>query len=249
MQIITVATVKGGAGKTTTAAALAQAAVFRGKRALLIDLDPQADLSFMTGADLNAPGSYELLHGTPAREVIQSTEQGIDIMTASTDLAAEKTTPASALRLQEGIAPIKKNYDLIVIDTPPQISEPLFNGIQAATGLVIPLEADGNNLQGLFQVVAITQQIAGNSNPGLKILGTVLTRYDGRAKLNQYWQETIATQGAEAGAPYLMAIRSGIAVKEAQALQISLFKHAPKSKPALDYMALYEKITGGRKKK
>ena len=89
MQIITAAVIKGGTGKTTTAAALAQAAVQAGKKVLAVDLDPQANLSFFIGADQNAPGSYQLLHGTDAAQLIQTTDQGIDAIAASPDLATE----------------------------------------------------------------------------------------------------------------------------------------------------------------
>lgn len=244
MQIITAAVIKGGTGKTTTAAALAQAAVKAGKRVLAIDLDPQANLTFTIGADQNAPGGYQLLHDSPAQDLIQETEQGIDAIAASPDLAAEKTTPGSAKRLQRAIDPVKDNYDLIVIDTPPQMGELTFNALQAATGLLIPLEADAFSLQGLYNITDIAHQMQ-RSNPELSIIGVVLTHYDARPKFNRYIQSVIAEKGDEVGAPYLMAIRTGIAVSEAQAMQQSLFDYAPKSKPAQDYMELYRMVMEG----
>ena len=121
MRIITAAVIKGGTGKTTTAAALAQAGAAAGKKILAIDLDPQANLSFFIGAKQAAPGCYQLLHGGKPEDVIQHTEQGIDVITASTDLATEKTAPGSAKRLEKAIEPLKKEYDFIFIDTPPQM--------------------------------------------------------------------------------------------------------------------------------
>ena len=217
MQIITTAVIKGGTGKTTTAAALAQAAAAAGKKVLAIDLDPQANLSFFIGADQNAPGSYQLLHGAGAAQLIQATEQGIQAIAASPDLATEKTTPASAKRLQEAIEPIKKDFDLIVIDTPPQMGELTFNALQASTGLIIPLETDNSSLQGLYQITDIAHQMQ-HSNPALSIIGVILARYDARPKLNRYLQEVIAERGQEIGAPFLMGIRPGIAIREAQAM-------------------------------
>ena len=84
--IYTIATQKGGTAKTTTAAVLAQAAAYRGKRVLAIDLDPQGNLSFAAGADARHAGSFELLHGADLEEVTQTTAQGIDIITASPNL-------------------------------------------------------------------------------------------------------------------------------------------------------------------
>ena len=142
MQILTTAVIKGGTGKTTTAAALAQAAAAAGKKVLAIDLDPQANFTFFIGADQNTPGSYQLLHGAEPGQLIQQTEQGIAAIAASPDLATERTTPASAKRLQQAIEPLKGKFDLIIIDTPPQMGELTFNALQAATGLIIPLETD-----------------------------------------------------------------------------------------------------------
>ena len=244
MQILTVAVIKGGTGKTTTAAALAQAAAAAGKRVLAIDLDPQANLSHFIGADQNRPGSYQLLHDADPQQLIQRTAQGIDAIAASPDLATERTTPASAKRLQRALDPLKSDYDLAIIDTPPQMGELLYNALQAATGLIIPLESDNSSLQGLYQIADIAHQMQ-RSNPALQITGVVLTRYDSRPKLNRFLQEAIAERGQEIGAPFLIGIRPGIAIREAQAMQQSIFDYAPRSNPAQDYKKLYEMITEG----
>ena len=241
MQIITTAIIKGGTGKTTTAAALAQAAAADRQKVLVIDLDPQANLSFFIGADPGRPGSYELLTGGEPGKLIQETKQGLAAIAASPDLATIKTAAGSAKRLAAALEPIKGKYDFIFIDTPPQIGELTFNALQASTGLLIPLESDNSSLQGLYQITDITSRLQ-QSNPALQILGTLLTRYDSRPKLNRYLQEVIAEKGKEAGAPYLGAIRAGVAIREAQALQLSLFEYAPKSKPAQDYKAIYKAI-------
>lgn len=239
MKIITAAVIKGGTGKTTTAAALAQAAAAAGKKVLAIDLDPQANLSFIIGADQNAPGSYQLLHGEAPN--IQRTQQGIDAIAAAPDLATERTGPASAKRLQQALEPLRKSYDLILIDTPPTMGELTYNALQASTGLIIPLETDNSSLQGLFQITDIAQQFQ-QSNPALRITGVILTRYDARPKLNRYLRDVIAERAQEMGVPFLMGIRPGIAIREAQAMQRSLYEYAPRSKPAEDYKRLFEMI-------
>lgn len=241
MQIITAAVIKGGTGKTTTCAALAQAAVAAGKRVLAVDLDPQANFTNAIGADQNSPGSYALLNGTPAAQLIQQTPQGIHAIAASPDLATVRTTPASAKRLQKALEPLQADFDLCMIDVPPMLGELLYNALQASTGLLIPLETDSNSLQGLYQITDIAKQMR-RSNPTLELLGVILTRYDGRPKLNQLFQSVIAQRAQEIGVPYLMAIRSGVAVREAMAMQQSLFDYAPRSKPAADYGRLYRII-------
>ena len=242
MQILTFAVIKGGTGKTTTAAAIAQAAAKDGKHVLAIDLDPQANLTFTLAADQNAPGSYDLITGEAAAPLVQHTPQGVDTIAASPDLATLTTRAGSARHLQEAIAPIKESYDLIVIDTPPTMGEMTYNALQASTGLVIPLETDTNSIQGLFQIVDIAHQMQ-RSNPLLTIKGALLTRYDPRPKLNRFLRDTVAEKAAELDTPYLGEIRNGIAVREAQAMQQSLFEYAPGSKPAQDYKALYQILT------
>ena len=239
MQILTIAVIKGGTGKTTTAAAIAQAAATDRKRVLAIDLDPQANLTFCLAADQNAPGSYDLITGADPAQLVQHTPQGVDTIAASPDLATLTTRAGSARHLQTALEPIKGSYDLIIIDTPPTMGEMTYNALQASTGLVIPLETDSNSLQGFFQIVDIAHQMQ-RSNPLLTIKGALLTRYDPRSKINRFLRDTIADKAAEMETPYLGEIRSGIAIREAQALQESLFDYAPGSKPAQDYKAIYQ---------
>lgn len=244
MQIITTAIIKGGTGKSTTAAALAQAAAADGRRVLCIDLDPQANLTAFVGGDPTRAGSYALLHGGDPAQLAQDTAQGIKVISASPDLATEKTAPASAKRLQGALQAVRKDFDYIFIDTPPQMGELTYNALQAATGLIIPLEADTSSLQGLYQIADIAHHVQ-RSNPELTIKGVLLTRYDNRPKINRYLSDIIAEKGQEIGAPFLIGIRPGIAIREAQALQVSLFDYAPRSKPAQDYKKLYEMIREG----
>lgn len=242
MQIITVAIQKGGTGKTTTAAAVVQAAAYRGRSVLAIDLDPQGNLSFTLAADTSKPGSYDLLGGAAAADLIQH-KPGYDVIPASWNLSTITSGRGSARRLQKAIEPLKKEYDLIVIDTPPTAGELQYNALQAATGLIIPLQADIYNLQSLYQITDTARQIQ-QTNPELKILGFLLTQYDRRSTIARQMQETITEQAAAMGVPYLGAIRAAVAVKEAAALQQSLFEYAPKSNSAADYLALYDRIAG-----
>ena len=240
VKILCFAIQKGGTGKTTTAAAIAQAAAYRGSRALAIDLDPQGQLSFTLSADTGRPGSYELLSGEPAAGLIQHTGAGLDVIPASWNLSTITSGRGSARRLQRAIEPIKNNYNLIVIDTP-SAGELQYNALQAATGLIIPLQADIYNLQSLYQISDAARQIQ-KSNPALSITGIVITQYDGRSGLAKQMKETIIERAAEMGISYLGAIRQAVAVKEAAAFQKSLFEYAPRSKPAQDYLQLFDTI-------
>ena len=240
-KILTVSIQKGGIGKTTTAAALAQAAAARGLKVLAIDLDPQGNLTFALGGTAGRGGSYAFLNGSTAAEAMQRTPQGIDLLAASPDLAALYSFKGSARRLQAVLEPMKDIYQAIIIDAPTMPGELLFNALQASTALVIPIEADVYNIQSLYQTIDTARQIM-QSNPALNIAGIVFTKYDGRANLSRQMRDTVTAKAAEMGAPYLGTIRAGIAVKEAAALQRSLFDYAPRSNPAADYMALFDTI-------
>lgn len=239
--ILTVAVIKGGTGKSTTAAALAQAAAADGRKVLAVDLDPQANLSFFLKAG-TGKGSYDLICEAPAAETIQRTKQGIDVMAATADLAALKTEHGSGRRLRKALEPIKGSYDLIIIDTPATVGEMHFNALAASDRLITPLEADTNGLQGFYQICDLADRIRETLNPNLKKPAAIVARYDGRPKLNRYLRDAIRQRAEERGAAYLGEIRTGIAIKEAQGFQESLYTYAPKSKPALDYMAVYKAI-------
>lgn len=240
-QIITIAIQKGGTGKTTTAAAIAQAAAYKGEKVLAIDLDPQGQFSFTLAADTSRPGSYDLLTGTPAAELIQT--GAIDVIPASWNLSTITSGTGSARRLQKALEPIKKDYGLIIIDTPPTGGELQYNALQAADRLIIPLQADIYNLQSLYQIADTANQIQ-KSNPALNEIGIIFTMYDGRPLLNRKMRLDIINAAAALGIKYYGEVRPAIAVREAAAFQQSLFDYAPKSKPALDYMDIFNTITG-----
>lgn len=241
MAILAVANQKGGTGKSTTAAALAQAAAAQGKKALAIDLDPQGNLSFSLAADMNRGTSFDLLQGGKAAQLIQRSPCGPDIIPASRNNSTITSSRGSAKRLQRALLPVQLAYDLIIIDTPPTAGELQYNALQAATGLIIPLQADIYSLQGLYEIAETAAQIK-QSNPALEIAGVLITRHNERSTIARQMKENIISAAAALGIPYLGAIREGVAIREAQALQENLFLYAPKSKPALDYMKIYKTI-------
>ena len=240
MEVLAVAVNKGGTGKTTTAAALAWAAASQGKKVLAIDLDPQGNYSLTMGADTKAGGVVDFLEG---REVVQSITPGVDMIAASWEAAALQSGKGSARRLQNALAPIRGRYDVAIIDTPPTAGELLYNALQACNGLVIPLFADVYCIQSLYQITATAAQFK-QSNPGMMIKGFLLTQTK-RGTIYKQMQDTITAKAAGMGVPFLGAVRQGVAISEAAALQKSLFEYAPDSNPARDYLAIYKKIMEG----
>lgn len=243
MRVFAISIQKGGAGKSTTAAAFAQAAAYRGQRALLIDLDPQGNSSFLVKADATRLGAYDLLNGNPAAGLIQDTAQGVHVIPANWALATMKSGPGSARRLQKAIEPVKKDYDFIFIDTPSAAGEMQYNAMQAATDLIIPVQADTLSLQAFYQTTDTARQF-GRSNPGLTRYYVLFTQYDARGSITRTMRGIIEDKAAAQGVASLGAIRGAVAIKEAAALQASLFKYAPRSNPARDYLQAFDDLTG-----
>ena len=241
MKIITATIQKGGTGKTTTATALAQAGVYRGKRILAVDLDPQGNFSFALGADpeQDTVNSYNLLCGIPANKI--QFRNGIVIIPAVMDLATLESGQGTARRLQQALEPIKNDYDYIIIDTPTKAGELMFNAIQASTDIIIPLQADIYSLQSLYQTYEIITQIK-ETNPDLQNIGFILNMFDGRSNLAKQMKAKITEEAEAMGIHYLGDIRKSVSVGEATALQQSLFDYAPNSNPAKDYLKLFDGI-------
>lgn len=246
MKIFTIANQKGGTGKTATAAAIANAAIYRGLQVLAIDADPQANLSFLLAADTTGATCFDLYDGAAAADVIQTTRPGLDVIPASWNLSTVSAGPGVGLTIQRAIEPTQSRYDVVVIDTPPAPGILQYSGLQAATDLIIPLAADIHCLQSMYQTISTAQQIQ-YAKPELTIAGILFTQYDGRSSIVKHMKATIEGKAESAGIPCLGVIRKAVAVQEAAALQKSLFEYAPKSKPAADYLALFDRIsTGGQ---
>jgi chromosome partitioning protein len=242
MDILAITMQKGGTGKTTTAATLAQAAAYKGKKALLIDLDPQADLTFIMGADMALQGSYELLNGAAVEDTIQNINKNLDIIAASADLAALTSEKGSANRLRVAIEPIQGKYDIVLIDVSPTAGELQYNALMAATGVVIPLQADSLNLKNL-QLTINTIRAIQEKNNSLQIKGILFTANSERTTIARQMQDSLIADAAERQVNYLGDVRKCVAIKEAQAMQQSLYDYAPKSTAAADYLSILTRIS------
>ena len=250
--IITIAAQKGGVGKTTTAAAIAQALTWK-KKTLLIDTDAQGSATLVYGAEDLGGGTYDLITGkATAAELIQETPAG-SIIPASPlidRLGIElNNTPGRDSLLKAAIAPLTAEYDYIIIDTAPGLGTCLIQALTAADCVIIPLLCDPQALSGLHNVYDTIEQVKTYCNPALSVAAVVLTQYNARATLTKQYEGLITEQCREMGLPLAKTrIRRGIAIQEAQAMRENLYTYSPGSNPAADYLDLIKELKLLRRK-
>ena len=196
-KIISVINQKGGVGKTTTVINLAAGLTMKGKKILVIDLDPQGNAT--TGLGLSNTTSsdqsiYNVLNGNKKiLEVIKSTSfENLDLISSNVDLSGLEVETAGdsrrALKLKDELTLILNNselsYDYIIIDCPPSLSLLTIMALVASNALVVPLQTEFFALEGLTQLMKTIERIKSNLNPSLEIRGILLTMYDKRNKLS-----------------------------------------------------------------
>lgn len=241
MRITTVINQKGGVGKTTTAHALATGLNHRGYKALVIDTDPQGNISYVMRANTAQPGLYEAMRGeVTGAAAIQRTEQG-DIIPSSIYLAGadlEFTQTGREYLLREVLEGISSAYTHVVIDSPPALGILTITALTASSDIVIPVGADIFSLQGLQQLLSTVAKVKRYSNPALDMAGLLITRKGTRAVATRQLIEAIEGKAGALNAHlYRAIIREGIAIKEAQIMRGSIFDTHPKANATADYRA------------
>lgn len=249
--ILTIAAHKGGVGKTTTAAAIAQGIDARKKKgkALLVDADAQGSATkSVYGATGNGGGLYEaLINGASAADLIEETEAGAIIPysreIAALDIQLAKINESKNYYLKNALEPIKDNFEHIIIDTAPGLTLCLTQALTASDAVIIPLGADPEAVEGLRLIYETIQFVKEKYNPELKILGVVITQYQARAILTRQYEELLSKLCRSLNIPLLKTrIRRGIAIQEAHALKQNLFTYAPKAKATEDYKTLLKEL-------
>ena len=235
--IITIANQKGGVCKTSTAVSLASELTQRGYKTLLIDTDPQGNLSFAAHAGNGHVIAEVISGGLPAYEAIQKTPEGLLIIPS--DPSISKFQQSDPDLLKKALKRIRTSFDLMIIDTPPTLSGITINAIRAADLVIIPATPSVAALQGIRQL----HEVIGLVNPGVKIAGILLTKYSDRSIINRQLKETAVNLAAEIGTKvYDTSIRQTVAMEESYAMQTPIRQYAPKSTAAEDYAAFAEEF-------
>lgn len=240
-KIISIVNQKGGVGKTTTTGALSTGLKNKGNKTLMIDLDPQCNLTYSTGLNAdNSPNIYNVLvDSVNIKDTIITSEQG-DIVPSGLQLAvADKniTETGKEFRLQEALEGIKDNYDYIIIDTPPQLNILTINALTASDSVIITTQADIYSVQGVGNLNNTIQAVKKYCNQALKIDGILITRYNKRTIISRQMAELLEETADKLSTKvYNTKIRECIALKEAQAMKEDIYSYAPGSNATDDYM-------------
>ncbi len=245
--IITMTNQKGGVGKTTTTATVGMLLKDRGYNVLAIDMDPQGNLSFCLGADVETSATiYEVLKGdVRLQHAIQHTET-IDVVTSSIALSGLELEFVSSGReylLKEAIRSLPIKYDFILIDTPPALSLLTVNAFTASTNIIVPMLADIFSLQGIAQIYESCERVKKYTNPSLKILGILLIKYNPRSIFaREIWGTAEMISKDLEIKLFDTYIRESVTMREAQAMQKNIVKYAPRSNVAKDYTSFMDEL-------
>lgn len=248
-KIITLANQKGGVAKTTTSLALTSGLTNHGYRVLGVDLDPQSNFSLSSGIDTVELEKtlYDVFKRTiDVNSVLLTSPLGYDVLPGGLSLAGadmDFTQTGREYMLKEALESLDKEYDYIVIDTPPTLGILTTNAMAASDSVIVPMAADLYSIQGLSQLNGLILNVRKYCNKNLKLVGLLITKYHGNQNISKAVSEKIDEIAQELDTKvFTSKIRESVAIREAQLLHSDIFKDAPKANATVDYTAFIDEL-------
>ncbi|MBA2461042.1 MAG: ParA family protein [Actinobacteria bacterium] len=249
-RVIVFANQKGGVAKTTTTLNLGVALMELGHRVLIVDLDPQGNLTMSQGMN---PDAIErsmfdvLVHRLPISEVIHKAE--VDIAVSSIDLAGAELALSSMIgrerALEKSLLEVRDKYDFILIDTPPSLGLLTINAFVAGTGVIVPVQCEYLSLRGLVQLENTLSMVRENLNPDVKVEGILPTMLDSRTLHSREAIEILEENFGDL--VYKTRIRKTVRYAEAPVKGMSILKYDPNGSAAEAYRELAKEVLHGAK--
>ena len=240
---------KGGVGKTTTNINLAACLAIKGKKVLILDIDPQGNTT--SGVGVSKRGLTDTVYNIlidenydPRKAIIHTQVENLDLIPASVDLAGAEVELVSLenrdVALKAGLKKIKKDYDFIFIDCPPSLGLLTINSLTAVDSVLIPIQCEFYALEGVSQLVSTIDLVKKNLNPNLEIQGVILSMFDGRTNLSAQVVQEVKKYFKDK--VYKTVIPRNIRLAEAPSYGLPITEYDPKSKGAIAYMDFAEEF-------
>lgn len=253
-RIIAIANQKGGVGKTTTAINLSASLAVKGKKVLVIDMDPQGNTTSGFGIDKNELENtvYELILGECSIHecMLKDVIENVSIIPANVNLAAAEIELIGVEKkefiLKNEVDWVKNQFDFIVIDCPPSLSMLTVNAMTTADTVLVPIQCEYYALEGLSQLIHTVNLVRERLNPTLDIEGVLFTMYDARTNLSMQVVENVKNHLNQK--IYKTMIPRNIRLAEAPSYGMPISLYDPKSSGAESYMALAEEVIARKDK-
>ena len=247
--IIAITNQKGGVGKTTSAINISAALALKGKNTLLVDVDPQAhsSLSVVRDPESQENSIYDVLIDNEKRMIdviMQSTIPGLKVVMSKISMAKLETTLIGEIdghyRLKDGLSSIKKMFDFIIIDTPPNLGLITINSLVASDQIIIPIQSSFLCLEGTDDLLETINKVKKVANNNLQILGIMITMHDRRTNISKDVVDRIKKVFGKK--VFKTIISKSVKLEESPAYKESIFTFAPHSVGASQYQKIAEEI-------